>query len=99
MIKPWVIVLGILGTLASKGAADGDGVEFFRNEVKPILEENCFKCHGGIDDKGHPKVRGGLQLISRKGLLIGGDHGPGINEAERGVSGAITLDELVRLAR
>lgn len=82
MIRPWVIVLGALGALASRAAADSEGVEFFRKEVKPILEENCFKCHGGIDDKGHPKVRGGLQLISRKGLLIGGDHGPGINEAE-----------------
>lgn len=82
MIKSWVIVLGALGALASRAAADSEGVEFFRKEVKPILEENCFKCHGGIDDKGHPKVRGGLQLISRKGLLMGGDHGPGINEAE-----------------
>lgn len=63
-------------------ASGSEGVEFFRKEVKPILEENCFKCHGGLDDKGHPKVRGGLQLLSRKGLMIGGDHGPAINESD-----------------
>lgn len=82
MKKVWVILIGGLSTVASPAATDPEGVEFFRKEVKPILEENCFKCHGGIDDKGHPRVRGGLQLISRKGLMMGGDHGPAVNEAD-----------------
>jgi hypothetical protein len=82
MRQRWVIGLGALGFSAVPVAAETDGVEFFRNEVKPILEQNCFKCHGGSDDKGHPRVRGGLQLISRKGLMKGGAHGPAFNEAE-----------------
>ena len=82
MNKVLLIAIGGLVPLASPGASESEGVDFFRKEVKPILESNCFKCHGGIDDKGHPKVRGGLQLISRKGLLMGGDHGSAINEAE-----------------
>ncbi|MCW1886637.1 PSD1 and planctomycete cytochrome C domain-containing protein [Luteolibacter flavescens] len=78
-----VIGLGALGFAAtSSGAAETEGVEFFRNEVKPILEQNCFKCHGGVDEKGHPRVRGGLQLISRKGLMKGGAHGPSFNETD-----------------
>jgi hypothetical protein len=77
-----VIAFATAGTAIATAATEQEGVEFFRDEVKPILEQHCFKCHGGIDDKGHPKVRGGLQLISRKGLLMGGDHGPAINEAE-----------------
>ena len=82
MNKVLLIAIGGLVPLASPGASESEGVDFFRKEVKAILESNCFKCHGGIDDKGHPKVRGGLQLISRKGLLMGGDHGSAINEAE-----------------
>jgi hypothetical protein len=33
----WVIGLGALALTASSGAAESEGVEFFRNEVKPIL--------------------------------------------------------------
>ncbi|WP_193211526.1 PSD1 and planctomycete cytochrome C domain-containing protein [Luteolibacter marinus] len=76
------IAFGTIGIAASSGAVESDGVQFFREEVKPILEQNCFKCHGGLDEKGTPKVRGGLQLISRRGLLQGGDHGAVFDEAE-----------------
>lgn len=83
MRRARVIGLGALGFAAiSVAQADSEGVEFFRQEVKPILEQNCFKCHGGIDDKGHPRVRGGLQLISRAGLMKGGAHGAAYNEAD-----------------
>ena len=61
-------------------------VEFFSNEVRPILAENCFKCHGKLDSKGHAKAKAGLQLISRRGPMIGGDHGPAIDEAKPGES-------------
>jgi len=54
-------------------------IKFFETEVKPILVEHCFKCHG---TKGSPK--GNLSLTSRKGLLKGGDTGPAVSlEAPR----------------
>ena len=63
-------------------ASANDDVAFFRNEVKPVLEANCFGCHGGENERSEIKIRGGLQLISRKGLLIGGEHGPAFDESE-----------------
>ena len=42
---------------------------FFRTEVLPILKSNCFQCHAG------EKVKGGLHLDSRAGLLKGGRSG------------------------
>ncbi|MCH2060645.1 MAG: PSD1 and planctomycete cytochrome C domain-containing protein, partial [Verrucomicrobiales bacterium] len=55
-------------------------VSFFTKEVRPLLTEHCFSCHGGKDSKGRIKIRAGLQLISRRGLVIGGDNGPAIDQ-------------------
>ena len=46
-------------------------LEFFENKIRPVLIENCYKCHtveGG--------QRGGLLLDSRQGWQDGGDTGP-----------------------
>jgi mono/diheme cytochrome c family protein len=53
-------------------AASPDGVEFYEKKIRPLLHEHCNKCHGA-DPK---KVRGGLLLTTRAGLLKGGDLGP-----------------------
>ncbi|MGL4551666.1 MAG: DUF1549 domain-containing protein, partial [Gemmataceae bacterium] len=42
-------------------AADPAGVEFFEKKVRPVLVEQCGKCHGG-DPK---KLRGGLNVLTR----------------------------------
>jgi hypothetical protein len=44
--------------------------EFFEKEVRPLLVETCWKCHGDT------KPRGGLKLTSRAHLLRGGESGP-----------------------
>lgn len=85
-ILPLLLLTGPAASALAETATDREGIEFFRNEVKPILQENCFKCHGGTDDKGHVKVRGDLQLISRKGLLQGGGHGPAFNPGDPAAS-------------
>jgi hypothetical protein len=45
-------------------------VEFFEKQVRPVLAEHCFRCHGT------QKQMGGLRLDSRTALLRGGDNGP-----------------------
>src|SRR2546423_7533606 len=70
---------GLLGMLAliAVGAAradepTGEGLEFFERKIRPLLVENCHKCHG-IDK---PKAK--LRLDSRVGMLKGGESGPAI---------------------
>jgi hypothetical protein len=46
---------------------------FFEKEVLPVLKQHCYKCHG------EGKVRGGLRMTSREGLLKGGDLGPAVS--------------------
>jgi hypothetical protein len=64
----------LLTALAAGTAAAGqptpEQAEFFEKEVRPLLAERCFDCHGG------KKVRGGLKLTSREAILRGGDTRP-----------------------
>lgn len=46
--------------------------EFFEARIRPVLVENCFKCHGA------QKQKAGLRLDSRSALMKGGESGPGI---------------------
>lgn len=48
-----------------------DDAAFFREKVRPILAETCFKCHSHEANK----HKGGLVVDSREGLLAGGDTG------------------------
>ena len=54
--------------------SDAEKVEFFNSQVKPILQQNCFQCHGG-----GAEVEGGLQLTSREKILEGGDYGAAVS--------------------
>jgi mono/diheme cytochrome c family protein len=45
------------------------GLELFKKEVRPLLDQHCLKCHGG------EKVKSELDLATREGLLHGGKEG------------------------
>jgi hypothetical protein len=53
-------------------ADDPAGLEFFESKIRPILVDNCYPCHS----QQSPKIKGGLLLDTREGLLKGGDTGP-----------------------
>jgi hypothetical protein len=62
----WIFFIGFFNSVY------GD-VIFWKKEVKPLLEQNCWKCHGA------DKVRAGLVLTTREGILKGGEVGPAVN--------------------
>ena len=45
-------------------------LEFFEKEVRPVLIDNCYKCHGP------KKQKSGLRVDSRELILKGGEVGP-----------------------
>ena len=65
----------VLGGVAFSETAPRDdaAVEFFESKVRPILVGNCYACHSA-----DTKPAGGLRVDDRKGLLEGGDTGPGV---------------------
>jgi mono/diheme cytochrome c family protein len=46
-----------------------DQVKFFEEKVRPILAENCYKCHGSDEQKGN------LRLDLREMAMSGGESG------------------------
>lgn len=68
------VMAGAQSNSRPEGAMSPEQVEFFENEIRPLLADNCFQCHSARVDTPF----GGLRLDSREGLLTGGDSGPAI---------------------
>lgn len=70
-----LFALGAFAFWQSRVSAQPDSArhaEFFEARIRPVLVENCFKCHGP------EKQKGDLRLDSRMALLKGGESGPAI---------------------
>ncbi len=60
-------------SLAHVSVAD-EGTDFFEKKIRPALEKYCYECHSDRENK----IRGGLLVDTKNGLLQGGDSGPAI---------------------
>ena len=70
-------ISALLVGVAFPGQAAGlttQQTEFFENKVRPVLVSSCYKCHSTQAEK----IKGGLLMDSREGVLKGGDTGPAI---------------------
>ncbi len=54
------------------GLQDRHRLDFFEKQVRPLLAENCFGCHGPS------KRKAGLRLDHISTILTGGDNGPAL---------------------
>ena len=84
-------VVGLLVVMTAGGVSvraqdDAAKPEFYATQVKPILDANCARCHGGMNH------RGGL-IETRAAMLKGGHDGPVL------VPGDPAKSLLVRLMR
>jgi cytochrome c553 len=48
-----------------------EGLELFEKRIRPVLVDRCYECHSAQSEK----LKGGLHLDSREGILQGGDLG------------------------
>jgi Protein of unknown function (DUF1553)/Protein of unknown function (DUF1549)/Planctomycete cytochrome C len=55
----------------------GQGLQLFETRIRPVLVEHCYACHSAPAQK-NKKLRGGLLVDTREGLLTGGDSGPAL---------------------
>jgi len=73
LVRLWVGVLSLLAIalpgLAATPEPTPEQVKFFEERVRPILAENCYKCHGSEHQKGK------LRLDLREMAMGGGESG------------------------
>lgn len=65
--------------------AGSETVRFFESRIRPVLAERCESCHS-VEAQRKGKLKAGLFLDSRKGLLEGGDSGPALVPGKPGES-------------
>jgi Protein of unknown function (DUF1553)/Protein of unknown function (DUF1549)/Planctomycete cytochrome C len=53
-------------------------VEFFENKIRPVLVDRCYSCHSSTSEK----IKGGLRVDTRDGLLKGGTTGSAIEPGQ-----------------
>lgn len=66
------VVLGAVAAVAR--GDDRSDLEFFETKIRPVLVKQCYQCHSSDAAKAG-KLKGGLQLDTREGVLKGGESG------------------------
>ena len=85
--RVWVVLAGFLGVASMQATANDATRVDFNRDVRPILSDNCFLCHG--PDEANRK--GGLRLDQRNGAFAATESGE-----KAIVSGAPDASELIR---
>ncbi len=74
---------------AAESELSPEDIAFFESKIRPLLIDNCYKCHSADSEK----VRGGVLLDSQPGMLRGGDSGPAIVPGDASQSRLIQMIE------
>src|SRR6476660_5607216 len=72
LLTPLLLLLAGLAPVGHRAIAED--FECFENKIRPLLVENCYKCHSAQSEN----VKGGLLLDTREGVFKGGETGPAI---------------------
>jgi hypothetical protein len=64
--------MALLAAAIVRSEEPREALDFFEREVRPVLVEKCFKCHGA------DKQESNLRLDSRARLIQGGETGPAV---------------------
>src|SRR4051812_16793236 len=69
-----VAALFLFRSGVATAADEAKALAFFESRIRPVLVENCYRCHSTASGKS----AGGLRLDTRKAIRAGGDRGPAV---------------------
>ena len=68
-----LLAFSVMPGMSAELAADNpEALKFFENRIRPLLADQCFKCHG------ENKQKGDLRLDSQSAVLQGGSGGAAV---------------------
>lgn len=71
--RVFVLTTCLLAASLGQGwSAPSAAEDLWYEKVEPLFDKHCFKCHGGV------KQKGGLDLRSLENMLKGGESGPAL---------------------
>ena len=76
-----LLVLASAVAYGQTAQTPADGIKLFEENVRPVLEANCYMCHSDPE-----RAENGFLLTTRAGLLRGGERGPAISTSEPALS-------------
>ena len=100
MLRTAIAAVLLAPSFALASEPDAKQLEFFENKIRPVLVENCYRCHSA-DAAKKKKLKGGLQLDTKAGWLKGGDTGPAIvpGKPKRGHSSQVAARTTTKTCR
>lgn len=63
------------GAPASAGIPATQDTVSFANDILPIFQNRCAKCHGAPDEDGEPRLESGLNLLEYEKVIAGSEWG------------------------
>ena len=63
------------GTLALAGSPASQDTVSFADDILPIFQNRCAKCHGAPDEDGEPRLESGLNLLEYDKVIAGSEWG------------------------
>ena len=69
-----IIILICCGGALCAEPITSEQLQFFESKVRPLLADNCYKCHSNKAEK----LKGGLYLDHGITIISGGDSGPSV---------------------
>ncbi len=71
-----IALFGLMSHALSAAEADPAALKFFETKIRPLLSDQCMKCHG------EKKQKGGLRLDSLQAAQQGGDGGAAVTPGD-----------------
>jgi hypothetical protein len=71
-LRKWIAAIALLASFSS--AARAEDFTLFESKIRPLLADKCYQCHSPQAKK----LKGGLLLDTKQGVLKGGENGPAI---------------------
>src|SRR5688500_3264944 len=73
-MKSLSLIALLCGLATFRATAAEAEIDFFERRIRPLLVENCYKCHSAEAEK----LKGGLLLDTKEELARGGDTDPAV---------------------